>query len=127
MAKKHIETVPAGANIAAAIDQLGQLKLAAKRAEKAAELYENECGIRTAIEPGLRHDADLFSALLTESTRERVDYKGLVAALEKRLLTDAARIGDDREETVNRWLRTQREKFTSTTDVTTLRIEPREV
>lgn len=127
MASKSIQTVPAGANIAAAIDTLGNLKREAKKAEECAKRYEEECAIRTAIPTGSWQEAEYYKALLTESVREKVDWKGLVNALERRLLSDAAKIDDAREDTVNRWLRAQREKFSSVTAVVALRVEPREL
>lgn len=125
MARKIIPTVPAGSNIAAAIDVLGDLKRQAKKAEEAAKQYEDECAIRTAIPTGSWQEAEFYKALLTETTRETLDRKAYVEALEKRLRAEAAKNGT--LDTVERWLRTKRADLTSFSDITTLKVEAREL
>lgn len=126
MATKKIERRPAPSNIAPAIDQLGELKLAVRRAQAAVDAFDDR-PIREVLDAGepVRWEASLFSAVVATRETATFDANKFAAALEERLLAEVR--GTPREQATKRWLSDQKKAVTGSRVTQSLTVEPLEL
>lgn len=125
MATKKLERRPAPSNIAPAIDQLGELKLAVKRAQAAVEAFDDK-PIREVLDTGepVRWEAGLFSAVVATREAATFDAKRFAERVEQRLLDEVA--GTPREAATRRWLADLRKDLSGSRVTQSLTVEPLE-